>query len=171
MEVKCIVCQERFGGKDALINHLISQHNVPRNDKTLNSYATLRFSSASKRSTKLKELLSLLKLLKTKAIRYSLEREKVLLGKKDVVDLFANYLKSDSAAGQLERLSYVRWFLTFYNVYINENHDEYKLTGGGDDDMDLAKCFCVKFEEKNDISDNDFNFKMMTRVHTNILWV
>ena len=43
VDVKCIVCQERFGGKDALINHLVSQHNVPRNYKTLNRYATLVF--------------------------------------------------------------------------------------------------------------------------------
>ena len=36
--------------------------------------------------------------------------------------------------------------------------DDYKFTGGGED-MDFAKCLRVKFEEKKDISANDFSDK------------
>ena len=76
------LCKESFSGKQAIINHYVNEHNVPKDDKILNRYVTLRFSSVEKRAKNLSILLKLLKVLKQRALSYTVEREKNTSGTK-----------------------------------------------------------------------------------------
>ena len=85
--VQCALCRESFSGKQ-ILNHYVNEHNVPKDDKILNRYVTLRFSSVEKRAKNLNILLKLLKVLKQRALSYTVEREKKQVEKNDIINLF-----------------------------------------------------------------------------------
>ena len=86
--VQCALCRESFSGKQSILNHYVNEHNVPKDDKIINRYDTLRFSSVEKRAKNLNILLKLLKVLKQRALSYTVEREKKQVEKNDIINLF-----------------------------------------------------------------------------------
>ena len=126
--VQCALCRESFSGKQSILNHYVNEHNVPKDDKILNRYVTLRFSSVEKRGKNLSILLKLLKVLKQRALSYTVEREKKQVEQDDIINLLKYYLNNndddDDDDEQLNRMIHVKWFLKFYNIYVNKVEKE-----------------------------------------------
>lgn len=169
--VKCVICAERFDDKEALIDHFVEIHNVPRGDAVLKRYANLRFSSTSvdMKASNLKTMIALLKLLKLRAVRYTVERDKIKLKKSKIRSLFNKFLNFQDAGhdqsantfGDEERLSLVNWFLTYYNIFINNNtaslvQDKNIVSFYTVEERESIKCSRIKVEQKDNL-DVDFN--------------
>ena len=169
--VKCIIYSNKFDNKEALLNHFVEFHNVPRSDTVLNRYANLRFSSKSNdmNASNLKIMLDLLKLLKRRAAKYTAERNKVRLDKPKIHKLFDAFINYDEhfvhnfAGEEPERLALLNWFLTYYNVYVNKdtavlsNEENDRIASFySKEERERIKCARIKVEQK-DRMDLDFN--------------
>ena len=138
--VKCVLCKKSFNKRDDLKKHFVDAHSVPADDDILNRYVDLRFSSSSS-SFKTKDwirkqkiLVRLLKLLKARVIQYSMNKNKIKVKKtlvERILDNFASSdeLESNNSLDSVESFKIatkhvlVDWFLTYYDVYINETVD------------------------------------------------
>ena len=170
MAVKCVICHISFKKRDALKKHFVEDHSVPENDKVLDRYLKLRFSTSTigknwdrKRSM----LVRLAKLLKARLIRHTLNREKVKLRPHTVEKLLYDYVTFDDddvesvASGAPDVKNYskmaavVNWFLKYYNVFVNRTIDNdnqidlVKLFSA--EDRDFSKCSRLKIEQKHNV--------------------
>ena len=171
---KCVLCSKSFNKED-LIAHYVDIHNVPRGDAILNRYVNLRFSSPSgdMRASKLKILIDLLKLLKQRAAKYTAERTKIKLNKSKIQSLFYEFINFEDVDSEFstnsfvgeepERLTLVNWFLSYYNIFIN--NDTVVLSKEGnknivsfytEEERDRIKCSRITVQKKENL-DLDFN--------------
>lgn len=173
--VKCVICSKSFNNKEALINHFVEEHNVPIGDTILNRYVNLRFSSTSgdMRASNLRIMLTLLKLLKQRAAKYTVERNKIKLNKSKIRSLFDEFLNFEDVDSEYstnsfvseesERLTLVNWFLTYYNVFVNNdaavlsNEENKKIISFYTAvEREGIKCSRIKVEQKDNL-ELDFN--------------
>ena len=123
--------------------------------------------------------MKLLKVLKQKATKYTLQREKVKLDYKKIRHMFFDYenfddadsVNSDFETTENERSSAVNWFLYFYNTFINtdnknlsEEENENIANFYTEEERHAVKCAKVKIEQKENV-DLDFNGAMKIYSH------
>ena len=118
--------------------------------------------------------MKLLKVLKQKAAKYTLQRDKVKLDSNKIRQMFFNYEKFDEAdnvnsdfeateSERINRSSAVNWFLYYYNTFINtytknlsEEENENIANFYTEEERHAVKCAKVKIEQKENV-DLDFN--------------
>ena len=168
MAVQCVICHLSFKKRDALRQHFIDDHSVPEGDEILNRYLELRFSSkTSDWQRKQSMLVRLAKLLKTRAVRYTLNREKVKLKISKAEKLLNeyNYLDDvvvesvssvESDVENYTKMAAVKWFLKYYDVFVNKSvsmedrMDLIKLFSA--DEGTFTHCTRLKIEQKHDVN-------------------
>eukprot|EP00111_Clytia_hemisphaerica_P019032 TCONS_00056262-protein len=121
-------------------------------------------------------MLRLLKVLKQKATKYTLQREKVKLDSNKIRHMFEAYENFDAAdsvdsettieSERINRSSAVAWILYYFNAFINndvktlsEKETNNIVTFYSQEERHYAKCTRVKIEQE-DNKELDFNGKM-----------
>ena len=183
--VKCVLCKKSFSTSSAVRQHFVDDHNVPENDEVLNRYVQLFFSSNTGYvARKQKVLVRLLKLLKRRVSHNTINREKVKLHQTQVEKIIYDFINLNDDVNSVDsgvnnydqscwtKLSNVKWFLKYFDVYINKSVSTDENNGTvsffSSEEREFSKCARLKIEQKSNVTKICRVSKMQTLMSVSI---
>ena len=163
------LCKKSFNSTSAVRQHFVAEHNIPENDEVLNRYVQLRFSSnKGDVARKQKVLVRLLKLLKRRGAHNTMNREKVKVNQTQVDKILYAFVNlNDDDVNSVDsgydqtcwtKLSNIKWFMRYYNVFINKSVSTDNKQNGtmvsffSSEERQFSQCPRLKIEQKLNVT-------------------